>query len=40
MWDAPVTMSHILNECPSTMVSDGVVQRLHLADDDGWTEWQ
>ena len=28
------TMKHIKSECPSTMLSDGDLQRLHLGDDD------
>jgi len=34
------TMLHIVNECLLTMLSDGDLQRLHLADDDAvnWLE--
>ena len=34
------TVSHTVNECPLTILSDGGLQRLHLADDDAvnWLE--
>jgi len=34
------TISHIVNECPLTKLSDGGLERLHLADNDAinWLE--
>jgi len=39
MWDG--TMSHTANECHLTMLSDGILQRLNLADNDtmNWLDW-
>jgi len=36
----PQTVSHIMNACPLAMLSDGGLQRLHLANDDtiNWLE--